>query len=122
MKSVHPSPLSAHRGFFDCGHFKKTNEWLEQRYGSEGVIDWNLNVQHPIKAPGVQEPVKVTETQEETPDEDGPVTELPEKKNGEKVAQADEFEGEDDEDAIAALEEIARLEAEDKPSGGNENP
>merc|ERR1711881_447936 len=44
FKSVHPSPLSASRGWFDCGHFKKANEWLEQRYGKEGVIDWNLNV------------------------------------------------------------------------------
>ncbi|EME77788.1 uncharacterized protein MYCFIDRAFT_33163 [Pseudocercospora fijiensis CIRAD86] len=44
LKSVHPSPLSAHKGFLDCGHFKKANEWLEERYGDEGVIDWNLDV------------------------------------------------------------------------------
>ncbi|KAI1366015.1 uracil-DNA glycosylase-like protein [Xylaria arbuscula] len=43
LKSVHPSPLSASRGFFDCGHFKKTNEWLRGRYGEDGEIDWNLN-------------------------------------------------------------------------------
>lgn len=43
LKSVHPSPLSASRGFFDCGHFRKTNEWLNTRYGPEGEIDWNLN-------------------------------------------------------------------------------
>ena len=44
LKSVHPSPLSAHRGFFDCGHFRRANEWLRERYGDEGVIDWDLNV------------------------------------------------------------------------------
>lgn len=44
LKSVHPSPLSAHKGFFDCGHFKKANEWLKERYGEDGVIDWNLDV------------------------------------------------------------------------------
>lgn len=44
LYSVHPSPLSASRGFFECGHFKKTNEWLKERYGDEGQIDWNLNV------------------------------------------------------------------------------
>lgn len=44
LKSVHPSPLSAHRGFMDCGHFKKANEWLKERYGADGEIDWNLNV------------------------------------------------------------------------------
>ncbi|KAK3046469.1 uracil DNA glycosylase [Extremus antarcticus] len=44
LKSVHPSPLSAARGFFECGHFKKANEWLGERYGKEGPIDWNLDV------------------------------------------------------------------------------
>lgn len=42
LKSVHPSPLSASRGFFDCGHFKKANDWLVSRYGGEGEIDWSL--------------------------------------------------------------------------------
>lgn len=28
LTSPHPSPLSAHRGFFGNGHFKKANEWL----------------------------------------------------------------------------------------------
>lgn len=27
--TVHPSPLSARRGFFGCGHFSKTNEFLK---------------------------------------------------------------------------------------------
>jgi uracil-DNA glycosylase len=49
LSSVHPSPLSASRGFFDCGHFKKTNEWLRGRYGVEEEIDWDLNVK-PVEA------------------------------------------------------------------------
>lgn len=28
LKSVHPSPLSAHNGFFGCNHFKLANEFL----------------------------------------------------------------------------------------------
>lgn len=40
LKSVHPSPLSANRGFFGNGHFKKANEWLREKYGEEGMIDW----------------------------------------------------------------------------------
>ncbi len=28
LSSVHPSPLSAYRGFFGCGHFSKTNDYL----------------------------------------------------------------------------------------------
>ena len=28
LEAPHPSPLSAHRGFFGCGHFKKANEYL----------------------------------------------------------------------------------------------
>lgn len=42
LKSVHPSPLSAARGFFTCGHFKKANEWLVGRYGNDGAVDWAL--------------------------------------------------------------------------------
>ncbi|HHV2101133.1 TPA: uracil-DNA glycosylase, partial [Escherichia coli] len=34
----HPSPLSAHRGFFGCNHFVLANQWLEQR--GETPIDW----------------------------------------------------------------------------------
>lgn len=34
LKSVHPSPLSAHRGFLGCGHFGKANEFLE----SKGIL------------------------------------------------------------------------------------
>ncbi len=31
LKTVHPSPLSASRGFFGCSHFSKCNEWLVAR-------------------------------------------------------------------------------------------
>ena len=44
LLSVHPSPLSASRGWFECGHFRKTNEWLVKRYGENGGIDWDLGV------------------------------------------------------------------------------
>lgn len=44
LQSVHPSPLSANRGFYECGHFQKTNTWLKERYGEDGPIDWNLDV------------------------------------------------------------------------------
>jgi uracil-DNA glycosylase len=38
LKSVHPSPLSAYRGFFGNHHFSKTNQYLQ----SQGLdpIDW----------------------------------------------------------------------------------
>ena len=29
---------------FECGHFKKTNAWLRERYGAGEEIDWNLDV------------------------------------------------------------------------------
>lgn len=38
LKSPHPSPLSAHRGFFSNKHFSKTNDYLI-RHGRE-PIDW----------------------------------------------------------------------------------
>ena len=38
--SVHPSPLSANRGFFGCRHFSKTNKILRENGLKE--IDWNI--------------------------------------------------------------------------------
>lgn len=38
LKTAHPSPLSAHRGFFGSGVFSKINQWLNLR-GSK-AIDW----------------------------------------------------------------------------------
>ena len=40
LKSVHPSPLSAHRGFIGCGHFSAANTYL-QTQGLE-PINWQL--------------------------------------------------------------------------------
>ncbi|KAF8274753.1 uracil-DNA glycosylase-like protein [Lactarius quietus] len=40
LSSAHPSPLSASRGFFGNGHFRKANDWLEARYGPDGRVDW----------------------------------------------------------------------------------
>lgn len=40
LRSVHPSPLSVHRGFLGCGHFSAVNRYLERR--SQLPIDWSL--------------------------------------------------------------------------------
>lgn len=40
LKSAHPSPLSAHNGFFGNHHFAKANHWLEKK--GEKPIDWSL--------------------------------------------------------------------------------
>jgi len=40
LKAPHPSPLSAHNGFFGCRHFSRANEFLS-RHG-RGTIDWAL--------------------------------------------------------------------------------
>ncbi|MBP9740975.1 MAG: uracil-DNA glycosylase, partial [Chitinophagaceae bacterium] len=45
LKAAHPSPLSAHNGFWGCKHFSRTNEILIQ----QGIqpIDWKLSsLQH----------------------------------------------------------------------------
>jgi len=42
LKAAHPSPFSAHSGFFGSRHFSKTNNWLRD-HGMK-PIDWNLNV------------------------------------------------------------------------------
>ncbi len=38
LKSVHPSPLSAHRGFFGNHHFSRANEYLTQH--GKTPIEW----------------------------------------------------------------------------------
>ncbi|MBS1781143.1 MAG: uracil-DNA glycosylase [Bacteroidetes bacterium] len=40
LTAAHPSPLSAHNGFFGCHHFSKANKWLQDK----GIkpIDWAL--------------------------------------------------------------------------------
>ena len=40
LKTAHPSPLSAHNGFFGCGHFLKTNDYLMQHQIEP--IDWKI--------------------------------------------------------------------------------
>ena len=40
LKAAHPSPFSAHSGFFGSGHFSKANHWLQQQ--GEKPIDWSL--------------------------------------------------------------------------------
>lgn len=98
LQSVHPSPLSASRGFFDCGHFKKANEWLVSRYGPEGEIDWallkdNTTLSQPLI------PAKSTENEAE-------------KENIQKSQdEGDEFAGNSDDEE--ALQEALKL-AEEK--------
>lgn len=40
LQSAHPSPLSAHNGFFGNGHFKKANEYLAEH--GKRPVDWIL--------------------------------------------------------------------------------
>jgi uracil-DNA glycosylase len=46
LKAPHPSPLSAHNGFFGSRPFSQANDFLS-RHG-RGTIDWAL----PDKPPG----------------------------------------------------------------------
>ncbi|MFT6985627.1 MAG: uracil-DNA glycosylase [Psychromonas sp.] len=38
LKSTHPSPLSAYRGFLGCGHFMRVNQLLSEK--GRAVINW----------------------------------------------------------------------------------
>ncbi|MGR6982013.1 uracil-DNA glycosylase [Testudinibacter sp. P27/CKL/0425] len=40
LTAPHPSPLSAHRGFFGCRHFSQANAYLAQH--GQAAIDWHL--------------------------------------------------------------------------------
>ena len=41
LHSAHPSPLSAYRGFFGCGHFSQVNTLLKQM--NKPPVDWTLD-------------------------------------------------------------------------------
>lgn len=43
LAGPHPSPLSAHRGFFGCKHFSQTNQLLQQQ--GKTPINWHLPLQ-----------------------------------------------------------------------------
>ncbi|KAL9616072.1 MAG: hypothetical protein Q9160_009019 [Pyrenula sp. 1 TL-2023] len=113
LRSVHPSPLSAHKGFMDCGHFKKTNDWLEQRYGVDEIINWDLNNPKPILK---TEPVKVAESAEEVKQKDKKVG-----ANGTATPSASQSsttfdDNDEDDDAVEAMNGIIAAEAEATPS------
>lgn len=40
LTAVHPSPLSAYRGFFGCQHFSRANQWLQAH--NKKPIDWRV--------------------------------------------------------------------------------
>jgi len=41
LTAAHPSPLSAHSGFFGCRHFSKINEFLKAK--GQNPIDWKIS-------------------------------------------------------------------------------
>ncbi len=40
LKAPHPSPLSAHRGFFGCRHFSQANAYLQEQ--GMAAVDWRV--------------------------------------------------------------------------------
>lgn len=59
LESVHPSPLSAYRGFLGCQHFSKANDylvgfgkepikWALEPVGHEGEVEQNLQIGLPF--------------------------------------------------------------------------
>ena len=112
LQSVHPSPLSAARGFFDCRHFKTANEWLVKRYGDEGEVDWALcpgtttKAKHPAPVVPAAEPEPAVEAEPEA-QPDGPVGKSLDPEG--KGAEDDDVDSEDE----AALEEALRLAEEE---------
>ncbi|HSP58838.1 MAG TPA: uracil-DNA glycosylase [Halomonas sp.] len=49
LESPHPSPLSAHRGFFGNHHFSQANAFLEQQ--GRSPVDWQLPADPDASAP-----------------------------------------------------------------------
>ncbi|KAK4192607.1 putative uracil-DNA glycosylase [Podospora australis] len=88
LKSVHPSPLSASRGFFTCGHFRLANEWLEGRYGAQGRVDWALIEGTSVFAEDGTPKQKTPKGKEEEEEERRQIMNSPVKKAVEAVVKA----------------------------------
>ncbi|OHE92713.1 uracil-DNA glycosylase [Colletotrichum orchidophilum] len=86
LKSVHPSPLSASRGFFDCGHFKKANEWLVTRYGAGAEIDWDLSGAKKVETKVAETKTKTVDVDEDEEAEMAAVAAEAEKENAVKAS------------------------------------
>lgn len=53
LEAPHPSPLSAHQGFFTCGHFSKCNSYLVKQ--GKSPIDWSIQSQSFLNFPEDQD-------------------------------------------------------------------
>lgn len=105
LQSVHPSPLSASRGFFDCGHFRKANNWLVERYGPEGEIDWALTpnaTTKEIAAPDkeVRDEEVAEEAKAKSQEAKAKVEAVEEKENQKDEPKGEDDFGSDDEEAL----------------------
>ncbi|KAJ5670209.1 Uracil-DNA glycosylase [Penicillium maclennaniae] len=102
LQSVHPSPLSAHRGFFDNGHFRKCNDWLASRYGDDEIIDWSLvPTKHSISPSSNKENSSVL-AKNALSTRNAPAS-CPDKEETKQFPVEDEF---DDADVLEALAEV----------------
>lgn len=135
LQSVHPSPLSASRGFvsqlpsyfliedtdgvqFNNGHFRKCNDWLAKRYGPDEIIDWNLVKPSTSTVTTTQNTIISKEESTvpvEKPSETKPVAE-----SGKSTKSADEEdEFDEDVDALEALVAEERKQEQANISAGH---
>lgn len=126
---------------FNCGHFKKCNEWLAQRYGQDETIDWDLvpkndGAELPIPASTSTIPSSKEEKEEPVKNQPTPQKQPAAEANNaktiiQKSTDDDAQESEDDADALEALiattegNEQARdpaIKSESKPDSKENDP
>jgi uracil-DNA glycosylase len=121
LQSVHPSPLSASRGWFDCGHFKKTNEWLEGRYGVGSGIEWDLSgltrreTTEEIREKAEREEAESRRVDEEIIGKSNEETRVKEegKRRERERKEVEDKKKKEVEDTLAAMEAIEKAEEDD---------
>ncbi|KAJ9213118.1 hypothetical protein DTO166G4_5276 [Paecilomyces variotii] len=128
LQCVHPSPFSARNGFFTCGHFKKCNEWLTQRYGEDGPIDWALTKGTTILSKKTTTVTTAaistspaTENEKKTISESKTSTTIEEKSANVKPETSNSGDIYDDEDDLEALEALAAAESDKDKDKSSEN-
>lgn len=125
LKTVHPSPLSASRGFFDAGHFRKTNEFLEERYGPGGIINWSVGHQCHIKE--IEDKLASAASKESEENEQSKTEENEQPKTEEKKEETSELKPTETEASEKATEskestttDSKKEESESKPNNDDE--
>ncbi|KAL6068599.1 Uracil-DNA glycosylase [Balamuthia mandrillaris] len=119
LTTVHPSPLSANKGFFGCRHFSRCNELLREQ--GQDPIDWTLDPEEVEKENQrkweAEKEKRSTEQQQQQQQKEGEV----EKNEGEDEKEGKKGKDKEEEEEEQAEEEVKAKGKEKEEEAENSN-